>query len=70
MSYVLRGRLCGYLCDDCHEPLSGLVVRLYAPTAAERVTELAAASPKDTFAVLTPAQTRKSWQAARRGKAR
>ena len=59
MSYVLKGRLCGYICDDCQEPLSGVVVRLYAPTVADRVTALAAASPKDTFAVLTPAQARK-----------
>ena len=55
MSYLFKGRLCGYLCDDCQEPLSGVVVRLYAPTAEDRVTALAAASAKDTFAVLTDA---------------
>ena len=59
MSYVLKGRLCGYICDECQEPLSGVVVRLYAPETADRVTALAAASPKDTFAVLTQAQARK-----------
>ena len=59
MSYLFKGRLCGYLCDDCDEPLAGVVVRLYAPTAADRVTERAAAQPKDTFAVLTAAQARK-----------
>ena len=27
--YVFRGRLCGTLCGDCFEPLSGVRVRLY-----------------------------------------
>ena len=59
MSYVLRGRLCGFLCDDCQEPLANVVVRLYAPTDAERVTALAAASTKDTFTVLSPGEAKK-----------
>lgn len=59
MSYVLKGRLCGFLCDDCQEPLANVVVRLYAPTAADRVTALAAASTKDTFTVLSTGEARK-----------
>jgi hypothetical protein len=59
MSYVLKGRLCGFLCAECQEPLANVVVRLYAPATDERVTPRAAAQPKDTFTVLTVAQARK-----------
>lgn len=59
MSYVFKGRLCGFLCDDCQEPLANVVVRLYEPTAAERVTALAAASTKDTFAILSTGEARR-----------
>jgi hypothetical protein len=58
MSYLFRGRLCGYLCDDCQEPLAGVVVRLYAPKADDLVTVLAAASPKDTFAALSDTEAK------------
>src|SRR3954465_2810915 len=53
MPYVLKGRLCGFLCDDCDEPLAGLTVRLYRPAAAENLIELAVAAPHDTLAFLS-----------------
>lgn len=49
MNYKLRGSLCGYLCDDCTEPISGIEVLLYLPWQKERITENAIASTKDTF---------------------
>lgn len=50
MAFIFRGRLCGYVCPECPEPLSNLVVRLYRPR--ENVIAAAAASPKETLAVL------------------
>src|SRR5438034_1442016 len=52
MPYTLLGRLCGYLCDDCDEPLSGVTVRLYRTHGDQPVAARAAASPKDTLALL------------------
>jgi hypothetical protein len=36
MSHILIGRLRGYLCDDCIEPLSNVTVRLYRVTREQR----------------------------------
>jgi len=52
MPYILKGRLCGFLCDDCDEPLAGTIVRLYRP-AGDNVVELAVAAPRDTQAFLS-----------------
>jgi hypothetical protein len=51
--YVLRGRLCGFICAECPEPLSAVSVRLYRSRTDQNVTALAVASPKETFRVLT-----------------
>ena len=51
MSYTLKGRLCGFLCDDCDEPLASVTVRLYR-AAGENVTARAVASAKETYAIL------------------
>ncbi len=56
MDYIFRGRLCAYICDDCVEELSGVVVRLYRNRPGQDVPSLAAASPKNTQAQLTSAQ--------------
>jgi len=56
MIYVFKGNLRGWLCNDCHEPLSDSVVRLYRHDAEQNVTALAVADPADTFAVLTAAE--------------
>jgi hypothetical protein len=55
MAYIFKGKLCGYICPDCPEPLSDVTVRLYRSRAGQGVTMLAAASPKDTFAILSDA---------------
>jgi hypothetical protein len=51
VEYRFMGSLCGYLCEECREPLSGVKVRLYR--AARQITERAAADPKDTFELVS-----------------
>ena len=51
-SYRFVGKLCGYLCEGCNEPLAGARVRLYR--AVRETTERAVANPKDTFASVGP----------------
>ncbi len=53
MAYKFRGNLCGYLCDNYSEPLSGVTVLLYLPWQTERITETAIASTKDTFRIVS-----------------
>jgi hypothetical protein len=56
MGYIFKGRLCGYICDECLEPLSRAKVKLYRIAQGRDVTTLAVAAPKDTFAILTDEQ--------------
>ena len=49
--YRFVGSLCGYLCEECREALSGVKVRLYRAT--RQITERASADPKDTFEVIS-----------------
>jgi hypothetical protein len=56
MSHRFHGQLCGYLCDDCHEPLVKVRVRLYAALEDDRLSDRVSAAPKETAAVLTPEQ--------------
>ncbi len=56
MNYLLKGRLCGYICADCPEPLSFVKVRLYRVRPQQNAVALAAAAPKDTLAILDDAQ--------------
>ena len=58
MSYTFKGRLCGYLCNECFEPLAKIKVRLYRLRPEQNATRLAVAEPKDTFAVLNAEQLR------------
>ena len=53
MSYIFKGKLCGYICAECPEPLSDITVRLYRNQSNQNVTALAVANPKDTFDVLS-----------------
>ena len=62
MAYTFKGRLCGYICDLCTEPLSRVKVRLYRVRQGRDVTALAVASPKDTFAILTEEQVAEKQQ--------
>src|SRR3954470_1784807 len=56
MAFVFRGRLCGLICSECPEPLANVTVRLYRARDVTKVTALAVANPKETFAVLSDAQ--------------
>lgn len=58
MNYLFKGRLCGYLCEECAEPLAKIKVRLYRSRPEQDVTTLAVANPKDTFAILTAEEVR------------
>jgi len=49
--YRFIGSLCGYLCEECHEPLAGVKIRIYRAT--RQITERASAQPKDTFELIT-----------------
>jgi len=56
MTYIFKGRLCGYICAEYLEPLSNLKVRLYRVEKKLNVAALAVANPKETFAILTDNQ--------------
>ncbi len=49
MKYIFRGRLCGWFCNDCHEPLAGIKVRIYQASQRKDVTLMAVADPTQTF---------------------
>ena len=49
MASILKGRLCGQICDECEDPLGNAVIRLYRHREGQDVTSLAAANPKETF---------------------
>jgi hypothetical protein len=52
-NFIFNGRLCGYICSECPEPLSAVRVRLYRAREGQDITGLAVASPKETFAILS-----------------
>jgi len=52
MNYIFKGRLCGYICPECPEPLSNIAVRLYR-VVQSNITSLVVANPKVTFAILS-----------------
>jgi hypothetical protein len=59
MPYIFRGRLCGYICAECLEPLFNVKVRLYrSAEESARLVTLAVADPKETFAILSDEQVR------------
>jgi hypothetical protein len=58
MSYVFKGSLCGYICDECPDPLSQVKVRLYQPSNTQNITALAVADAKQTFHILSEEQVR------------
>jgi len=55
-NYIFKGRLCGYICAECPEPLANLQVRLYRVDKQRNVAALAVANPKETFAILDDEQ--------------
>jgi hypothetical protein len=53
MSYILKGNLSGYLCDECFESLNGTEVLLYQPWDQQNITANTVTSEKDTFRLVT-----------------
>ena len=49
MNYIIRGNLCGFLCNDCSDPLYGMLVKLYLPWQKDRVLSATVANTKETF---------------------
>lgn len=59
MSYIFKGSLGGYLCEECKEPLSGMQVLLYLPYNTETVLQNTVASTKDTFYLVSKEEAEK-----------
>jgi hypothetical protein len=53
MNYQFKGNLRGYLCTDCDEFLTGVIIRLYKTEPQDRLVERAVADVKETFHQLT-----------------
>jgi hypothetical protein len=50
---IFKGKLCSYFCDECHSPLPGITVELYAATEKpEIVFHQLASDPKNTLATI------------------
>ncbi len=58
MSYLFRGKLCGYLCEECTEPLSEVVIRLYRNRKDQNITALAVADPGQTLSLINDDQVK------------
>ncbi len=58
MSYILTGRLQGYVAPDCLEPLSSALVRFYRLPGAETTEALPSAKPDSTTSMLTDEEER------------
>ena len=56
--YIFKGRLCGYICAECPEPLANLKVRLYRLREEQNAVVLAVSNPKDTLALVSDEQVR------------
>jgi hypothetical protein len=53
MKYHFKGNLCGFLCEECREPLAGMEVLLYLPWRKESIAQTAVADVKDTFRLVS-----------------
>ncbi|MDR8390296.1 carboxypeptidase-like regulatory domain-containing protein [Aliifodinibius sp. S!AR15-10] len=58
MSFIFKANLCARICDECEEDLSNVKVRLYRVRKERPETSLAAANPKNTFAILSEKQVK------------
>ncbi len=58
MSYLFKGRLCGFLCEESREPLSNVVVRIYRNRKDQNVAALAVADPSQTLSLLSDDQVK------------
>ena len=48
-NYIFKGRLCGFICPECPEPLANLKVRLYRLREEQNAVVLANASDVSRF---------------------
>jgi hypothetical protein len=53
MAYVISGRLCGYICDECPDPLGRVLVRFYRIADRDRERLAVEAAAKETFKPLS-----------------
>jgi hypothetical protein len=53
MNYIIKGNLCGLLCEECTESIYPAVVLLYLPSQKESIIENTIANTKDTFRLVT-----------------
>jgi hypothetical protein len=58
MNYQFKGNLRGYLCDDCEEFLTGVIVRIYAAQDNDRIVERVVADVKETFHQISEEESR------------
>ena len=61
MSYLFKGSLCGHLCEECTEPLSDVVIRLYRNRKDQNTTALAVADPGLTLSLNNDDQVSLGW---------
>lgn len=52
MPYILKGKLCGELCDTCKEPLAKVKVALYKPFRQNELFASTVANPKETVHIV------------------
>lgn len=52
MAYLIRGNLCGFICQDCKESITNATIRLYHHRKDQEIPELTEADPKDTMRLL------------------
>lgn len=59
MNYIIKGNLCGLLCEECHEAIFPAEVLLYQSWQQERVLENTVARTKDTFRLVESDELKK-----------
>ncbi len=52
MKYIFKGRLCGFICAECPEPLSNVKVRIYRIEDQENIVSNAVSNAKETFTIV------------------
>lgn len=53
MPYIIRGKICGLLCDECSEPLTHARIRLYRVSDLRAAALETGAETKETLRLLT-----------------
>ncbi len=53
MSHIIKGKLCGRLCEDCTESLANVEVAIYLPAKEREVIAAVVANPKETVHIVS-----------------